>query len=122
MTEGNPLEIEDPEFSCHAPHEYSLEAKLDISDPNSGYKSDRYSTLTFRGDQMGAYPMKVALRIDGNKEWFRQDEVNEICIQFAGDYEAETLKNFFQHVGLMMLPVYGDTVQAVDDIVYGRKP
>jgi hypothetical protein len=122
MTEGNPLEIEDPEFSCHAPHEYSLEAKLDISDSNSGYKSDRYSTLTFRGDQMGAYPMKVALRIDGNKEWFRQDEVNEICIQFAGDYEAETLKNFFQHVGLMMLPVYGDTVQAVDDIVYGRKP
>jgi hypothetical protein len=71
---------------------------------------------------MGAYPMKVALRIDGNKEWFRQDEVNEICIQFAGDYEADVLKHFFQHVGLMMLPVYGDTVQAVDDIVYGRKP
>ena len=117
MTEGNPLKIKNPEFSCHAPHEYSLEARVDISDPKSGYKSDRYSTLTFRGDQMGGYPMKISMRIDGNQEWYAQDEVNEICIQFAGDFEADTLKQFFQHVGLMMLPVYGDTVKEVDDII-----
>jgi hypothetical protein len=121
MTEGNPLKIKNPEFSCHAPHEYSLEARVDISDPTSGNKSDRYSTLTFRGDQMGAYPMKISMRIDGNKEWYAQDEVNEICIQFAGDFEADTLKEFFQHVGLMMLPVYGDTVKETDDLIKGVK-
>lgn len=120
MTEGNPYKIENPEFSCRAPHEYSLEARVDISDPSSGDKSTRYSTLTFRGDQMGAYPMEVSFRMDGAPQWYQQSGISEICIQFAGDYEADTLKNFFQHVGLMMLPVYGDTVQKVNDIIDGR--
>ena len=119
MTEGNPYKIEAPEFSCHAPYEYSLEARLDISDPNSGYKSDRFSTLTFRGDQMGAYPMKISFRMGGQPEWFQQNDISEICIQFVGDYEANTLKEFFQHVGLMMLPVYGDTVKQTEDIING---
>ena len=47
----NPFVIKNPMFRCCAPHEYSLEAEVAISDPNSGYKYDRYSTLTFRVDQ-----------------------------------------------------------------------
>jgi hypothetical protein len=118
----NPLKIENPEFECHAPHEFGLEAEIQISDPSSGDKFTRYSTLTFRTDNTGGYPMKIALRLDNNKKWFRQDDINEISIQIAGDYEADVLKQFFQHAGLMMLPVYGNTVQAVDDIIAGRNP
>jgi hypothetical protein len=116
----SPLKIKDPEFECHAPHEYAIEAEVQISHPDSGYKTDRCSTLTFRTDNTGGYPMKIALRIDGNKEWYRQDGVNEISIQIAGDYEADILKQFFQHVGLMMHPVYGNTVKEVDDIINRR--
>lgn len=116
----NPLKIKDPEFECHAPHEYAMEAEVQISRPESGEKSTRYNTLTFCTDQMGGYDMKIALRIDGNKEWYRQDNVNEISIQIAGDYEADILKQFFQHVGLMMRPVYGDTVKEVDDLIADR--
>ena len=118
----NPLKIENPEFECHAPHEFGLEAEIQISDPSSGDKFTRYSTLTLRTDNTGGYPMKIALRLDNNKKWFRQDDINEISIQIAGDYEADVLKQFFQHAGLMMLPVYGNTVQAVDDIIAGRNP
>ena len=118
----NPLKIENPEFECHAPHEFGLEAEIQISDPSSGDKFTRYSTLTLRTDNTGGYPMKIALRLDNNKKWFRQDDINEISIQIAGDYEADVLKQFFQHVGLMMLPVYGNTVERVDDIIAGRNP
>jgi hypothetical protein len=122
MTEGNPLKIKNPEFSCHAPHEYSLEARVDISDPTSGNKSDRYSTLTFRGDQMGGYAMDIAVRrADKDSEWRTSEGFGEICIRFHGDYEADTLKQFFQHVGLMMVPVYGDTVKETDDLIKGVK-
>jgi len=120
MRDPNPLKIKYPEFECHAPYEHSMEAEVQISHPDSGYKTDRYSTLTFRTDNTGGYPMKMAVRIDGNKEWYRQDDVNEISIQIAGDYEADILKQFFQHVGLMMLPVYGDTVKEVEDIINRR--
>jgi hypothetical protein len=61
--------------------------------------------------------MKIALRMDGQDEWYRQDEISEISIQFAGDYEADILVQFFQHVGLMMLPVYGDMTKEADDII-----
>jgi len=122
VRDPNPLKIETPEFECHAPHEYGLEAEVQISDPNSGDKFTRYSTLTFRTDNTGGYPMKIALRLDNNKEWYRQDDINEISIQIAGDYEADVLKHFFQHVGLMMLPVYGNTIERVDDIIAGRNP
>jgi hypothetical protein len=116
--EPSPLRIKDPEFECTGPHEYSMEANVQISRPESGYKYDRFSTLTFRTDNMGGYPMQVAMRLDGsgNEHWYQQDNVVEISIQFAGDYEADQLKQFFQHIGSMMMPVYGDTVKEIDDL------
>ena len=119
MTEDNPFKIKNPEFSCHAPHEYSLEARVDISSPDSGYKDSRFSTLTFRTDQMGGYPIRISFRMDGEKDWYRQGDISEICVQIPGDFEADILKGFFQHVGKMMLPVYGDVNKEVDDIVGG---
>ena len=116
MRAPNPLALAQPEFQCSAPQEYALEADMQISHPESGYKWTRLSTMTFRTDNMGGYPMKIAIRIDGNDDWYRQDEVSEISIQFAGDYEADTLKQFFQHVALMMTPVYGNTIQETEDI------
>ena len=103
----NPFVIKNPMFRCCAPHEYSLEAEVAISDPNSGYKYDRYSTLTFRVDQMGGYPMSVSLRLAEEKDWYAQENIGEICIRLAGDFEAGTLQELFQHVGLMMTPIYG---------------
>jgi hypothetical protein len=103
----NPFVLKNPDFNCCAPEPCGLEAALAISDPASGYKSDRYSTLTFRTDNVSGYPMRIAIRIDGKKDWFTQDEVNEICIQFAGDYEADTLVQFFQHVGAMLSVTHG---------------
>lgn len=110
MTEGNPLKIKDPIFKCFPPHEYALEGEIAISDPTSGYKSTRLSTLCFRTDQMGGYDMKLAFRRSNDKEWFSGDEIGEICIQFAGDYEANTLEEFFQHVGNMLTVTNGKLV------------
>ena len=113
----SPLKLKNPEVECNTPHEYAMEANVQISHPESGDKRDRLSTLTFRTDNTGGYPMKIAIRIDDAPDFYRQDEVSEISIQFAGDLEADTLKQFFQHVGLMMTPVYGDTVKEVDDMI-----
>lgn len=107
MRTKNPFALENPDFHCCAPQQYALEAALAISDPASGDKFNRYSTLTFRTDEMGGYPMRIAIRIDGKKDWFAQNEVNEVCIQFAGDYEADTLVQFFQHVGGMLSVTHG---------------
>jgi len=107
MTDENPYKIESPEFLCSAPREYSLEAEVAISSGQSGDKWKRYSTLTFRVDQMGGYPMQIAVRRADNNEWVQAEDLGEICIRFGGDYEAHTLQEFFQHVGLMMTPVYG---------------
>jgi hypothetical protein len=59
--------------------------------------------------------MKVALRFQGGEEWLSGDDVKEISIQFAGDYEADNLKQFFQHVGNMMNLVYGNSIGDGDD-------
>ena len=107
MTKDNPLKIKDPIFKCSPPREYALEAEIAISDPASGYKSDRFSTLCFRTDQMGGYEMKLAFRQANSEDWFSGAEMGEICIQFAGDYEAHTLEEFFQHVGNMLTVTHG---------------
>ena len=108
MAETNPYRLENPEFRCWAPREYALEAEIAISANESGYKNTRFSTLTFRTDQMSGYAMDLAVRADGeDKDWQAVEGFGEICIRFHGDYEAHTLQEFFQHVGLMMVPVYG---------------
>lgn len=117
MSKTNPLRIKNPEFSCNAPYEIGLEANVEISDPKSGYKFTRFSTFTFRTDNASGYPMQIALRINGEDEWYQQSEVSEITIRICGDYEADVIKQFFQHVGLMMAPMYGDTVKAVEDFI-----
>lgn len=107
MEKENPLRIKDPEFVCCAPQEYALEAEVAISDSKSGYKSDRFSTVSFRTDQMGGYTMRVALRFEGEKEWHVQEDLGGVCIQIAGDFEANILEDFFRHVGLMLTVRYG---------------
>lgn len=111
---ASPLRIEAPQFKCSTPFEYAMEADIEISDPSSGNKTSRRSTLTFRTDNVGGYDMCIALRIDNKNLWFRQDQVNEISISFHGDYEADTLKQFFQHVGRMMLATYGDQIAEIE--------
>jgi hypothetical protein len=113
MRTETPYEIENPEFECDHPTTYALEAKVTISDPKSGYKSGRLSTLTFRTDNAGGYAMSIALRSDHylyNKEWVQQEKVAEIVIQFHGDYESDNLIQFLQHAGRMSTVFYGDIV------------
>lgn len=107
MRETNPFILENPEFCCTELEDYPLRATLAISHSTSGDKSNRFSTLTFGTDHSGGYPMRVSFRIDEENHWFAQDKVNEICIQFAGDYEAGSLVYFFQHVGAMLTATYG---------------
>ena len=113
MKTQTPYEIKNPEFECDLPSAYGLEAKVTISDPKSGYKSDRKSTLVFRTDNTGGYPMSIALRRDypENNQWVGQENVTEIVIQFHGDYEADNLIQFLQHAGRMSTVFYGDMVQ-----------
>ena len=115
MYEPSPLRIKDPEFECSYPSSYALIAEVQVSRPESGDKFTRHSTITFNTEDYGGYPMKVALRLQGSEEWLTDGEVKEISIQFAGDYEADNIKQFFQHVGNMMNLVYGNNVGDVDD-------
>ena len=110
MKTDAPYKIENPEFECEHPTTYALEAKVAISDPQSGYKSGRLSTLNFRVDQMGGYTMSVAIRLETNNSWFTQDHLAEIVIQFRGDYESDNLIQFLQHAGRMSTVFYGDAV------------
>jgi hypothetical protein len=108
----DPLKIEDPKFECNAPNEYALEASIALSRPESGDKYDRYCTLTFRTDNMGGYPMSIAVQLqDQPKDWHTADEVGAVTIRFRGDYEADILREFFQHVGRMATVVYGPVTQ-----------
>lgn len=105
-----PYNIENPEFKCELPDAYGLEAEVAISDPKSGYKASRKSTLRFRTDQTSGYPMSIAVRLETNNSWFTQDHLAEIVIQFHGDYESDNLIQFLQHAGRMSTVFYGDTL------------
>ena len=112
----DPLEIKNPAFKCRAPHEYFLEADVAISDPKSGNKYERYSTLSFRTDNMSGYGMDIAIRLQNKeKEWFLQEDCGAITIRLKGDYEADTLREFFQHVGIMATVTYGKLTYQDDE-------
>lgn len=100
-----PYKIKSPEFVCSPSFEYALEAAIQISSPDSGYKWDRYSLLAFQTNNTGGYPMSLAVRING--VWHEVDEADAINIRFRGDYEADILKDFFQHTGRMATVMYG---------------
>ena len=112
----DPLKIENPQFRCSAPNEYALEASVAISDPSSGDKFARYSTLTFCTDQISGYPMDIAVRYqDNEREWHTAEGLGEITIRFHGDYEAHILREFLQHTGLMATVTYGPVAQYNDE-------
>ena len=100
-----PYKIKDPEFVCNPPFEYALEAAIQISSSESGYKWDRHSLLAFQTNNTGGYPMSLAVRING--EWHEVAEADAINIRFRGDYEADILRDFFQHTGRMATATYG---------------
>ena len=49
--------------------------------------------------------MSLAVRVNG--AWHEVDEADAINIRFRGDYEADILKDFFQHAGRMATVMYG---------------
>jgi len=100
-----PYKIKNPEFTCSPPFEYAMEATIQVSSCESGYKWDRYSLLAFQTNNVGGYPMSVAVRVNGT--WHEVDEADAINIRFRGDYEADILKDFFQHAGRMATVMYG---------------
>lgn len=103
----NPLAVKNPEFHCTYGGVMGLESSVSISRPESGNKSSRVNNLLFHTVNTGGYPMKIAVKFDGEKEWRHVEEIAAISIQIFGDYEATDLVAYFQHVGLMTLPVYG---------------
>ena len=104
-----PYKIENPDFRCALPNAYGLEAEVAVSDPESGYKVSRKSTLRFRTDQIGGYPMSVAVRLDSTREhWLTKDDLAEVIIEFHGDFEADNLVQFLQHAGRMSTVIYGN--------------
>ena len=108
MADHHYFDIKNPEFTCTAPCEViGMEASVAVSDPKSGYKSDRFSTLRFKTDNIGGYPMRFSVRKTDGDEWFTVDDIGEIYIQFAGDYEANVLTEFFRHAGALMTLTYG---------------
>ena len=110
-----PYNIENPEFRFELPNTYGLEAVVTTTDPKSGYKMSRKSTLRFRTDQIGGYPMSVAVRLDtAEDKWFTKEDLAEIIIEFHGDYESDNLIQFLQHAGRMSTVFYGDVVPHED--------
>jgi hypothetical protein len=103
----NPLEIKNPEFKYYETHVAALDSEVAISHPDSGYKDTRFSTLTFRVDNRGGYPMRIAIRLEGQEKWHQQPSVGEISIGFVGDFEANDLVCFLQKAGLMSIVTLG---------------
>jgi len=107
--ESNPLAVIDPEFRCTNTGVLSnIAVGVEISKPESGYKSSRLNNVFFDTSN-GGYPMRVAVRLNSyDAKWHTIDaEVSSISIQIPGDYEASELIESLQHIGLMTLPVYG---------------
>jgi len=105
----NPLAVKDPEFKCENTGVLSnIAVGVEISKPESGYKSSRLNNVFFDTSN-GGYPMRVAVRLNSyDAKWHTIDaEVSSISIQIPGDYEASELIESLQHIGLMTLPVYG---------------
>ena len=120
----SPFRVQNPEFKCSPSQEYCLEAELAISPPDSGNKWNRKSSLNFRIDQMAGYEIQAFIRMDGEDKWHKVTSIGEITIVFSGDYEIDTLKDFFQHTALMMKPVYGNAIigKEQDDAIHEDTP
>lgn len=99
------LAVKDPEFECEGGGLSALEVQVQFG--YSQHKSACRSTLTLRGNQMGAYQMNVMIDLDDGKGWRQPVEAGAISIEIVGDYERQELIDAFQHIGLMTLPVYG---------------
>lgn len=104
--------IKNPEFECSIARDWALNAMVQISSPESGDKLARASSLFFDTSGISGYPMTVFYCKENSQVWEEITDIGNLRICFFGDYEAETLKEFFQHVGMMMLTVYGDVNKA----------
>lgn len=106
------IAIRDPEFECEGGGQSALEVQVQFG--YSAHKTDCHSTLTLRGNQMGAYSMRVMVDLDDGKGWYQPVEVGAISIEINGDYERQELIDAFQQIGLLSLPVYGRIYEGVD--------
>ena len=99
------LSIRNPEFECEGGGRAALEVQAQFG--YSANKTACHSTLTLRGNQMGAYPMRVSVDMNDGKGWRQPVEIGAVTIEINGDYERQDLIHAFQQIGLMALTVYG---------------
>ena len=99
------LAVRDPEFECEGGGRAALEVQAQFGYPAD--KTDCRSTLTLRGNQMGAYQMRAMVDMDDGEGWRQPIEIGAITIEINGNYERQDLIHAFQQIGLMALTVYG---------------
>lgn len=122
MTKHHFFDMDNPELQIDEPNAFGLEVSAAISDPKSGNKDTRFSTMYFRTDNTGGYPMTISVRKTDDAEWHTVYDIGEIRVRISGDYEAHTLKNFLMRAGMMLLTIHGSSYFGDDDALREQTP
>ena len=99
-----PWVLDEIEFE-HGEDDYSCNFDFNIRFGKEGYKYDKESYIDIDVDQGGAYPLGVAIKVDG--KWHEIQEASAMRVVIRGDYEQRALLAGLQKIALMSLPVYG---------------
>jgi hypothetical protein len=101
---GCPWALDELEFE-YGEDDYSCNFDFNVRLGKEGYKYDKESYIDIDADQGGAYPLGLAIKVDG--KWHEIEEASAMRVVIRGDYEQRALLVALQKIALMSLPVYG---------------
>lgn len=99
-----PWALDELEFDC-GEDDYSCNLDINVRLGSEDYKYDKESYIDIDADQGGAYPLGLAIKVDG--KWHEINEASAMRVVIRGDYEQRALIVALQKIALMSLPVYG---------------
>lgn len=102
--DGCPWKLQNLEFQ-YGEDDYSCNFDFNVRFGTDGYKYSKESYIDIDADQGGAYPLGLAIKVDG--KWHEIQEATAMRVVIRGDYEQRALLVALQKIALMSLPVYG---------------
>lgn len=102
--DGCPFAKPETEFKYN---EYDVASNLDIEFGVGvdAYKDECESYIDVNADLGGAYPLAVAIKING--QWHTAERAEAVRVIIRGEYERDAFRHGLQKAGLMTLPIYG---------------
>jgi len=102
--EDCPLKMHETEFK-HGEDDLASNMEITVALGKEGYKYGRESYIDIDADQGMAYPIGLAVKVNG--EWHTVEEATALRVVIRGDYEQTGLLTSLQRIALMTLPIYG---------------